>query len=88
MRINRMLGKFFSALLLIVLVPSLALSNTAEPLPAEETQFAFANYLLQNHDYFRAATEFKRLLFLYPSGTKVDEANYLLGEAQFLPQIL
>ena len=82
--IIRTLGKFFSGLLLIILLPSLALSNAADPLPAEDTQFAFANSLLQNHDYYRAATEFKRLLFLYPSGAKVDEANYLLGEAQFL----
>jgi tetratricopeptide (TPR) repeat protein len=78
-----MFGNFFSGLLLIILLPSLALSNTAGPSAAEETQFAFADHLLQNHDYFRAATEFKRLLFLYPSGIKTDEANYLLGTALY-----
>lgn len=81
---NRMLGKFISGLLLIILLPSTALSDTpAAPWSSEEAQFAFANHLLQNHDYFRAATEFKRLLFLYPSGTKTDEANYLLGTTLF-----
>jgi tetratricopeptide (TPR) repeat protein len=79
-----MLGKIYFGLLLIFLLPSLALSDTTGPLPAEETQFAFANHLLQYHDYFRAATEFKRLLFLYPSGTRSDEANYLLGTVEFL----
>ncbi|MBI4765831.1 MAG: tetratricopeptide repeat protein [Deltaproteobacteria bacterium] len=79
-----MLGNFFSGLLLLILLPSLALSDTTGPSAAEETQFAFANHLLQNHDYYRAATEFKRLLFLYPSGAKADEANYLLGTALFL----
>jgi tetratricopeptide (TPR) repeat protein len=79
-----MLGKFLSGLLLILLLPSLAFPDPAGPLPPEETQFAFANHLLQHNDYYRAATEFKRLLFLYPSGTKAEEANYLLGTAYFL----
>jgi tetratricopeptide (TPR) repeat protein len=78
-----MLGKFFWGLLFIILLPSLAISNPSDPPSADETQFAFAAYLLEHKDYFRAATEFKRLLFLYPSGTRADEANYLLGEAQF-----
>jgi tetratricopeptide (TPR) repeat protein len=77
------LGKLFLGLLLIILLPALALSDPTALTP-EEAQFAFANHLLQNHDYFRAATEFKRLLFLHPSGTKNDEANYLLGTALFL----
>lgn len=84
--IYMILGNFLSGLLLIILLPSLALSNATGPPAPEETQFAFANHLLQNHDYFRAATELKRLLFLYPSGTKTDEANYLLGTALFLNQ--
>jgi tetratricopeptide (TPR) repeat protein len=79
-----MLGKFISGLLLILLLPSMTFSGTAVPMSSEEAQFAFAENLLQNHDYFRAVTEFKRLLFLYPSGTRTDEANYLLGTAHFL----
>jgi tetratricopeptide (TPR) repeat protein len=82
--LDAMMGKLFSGLLLIFLLPSLAISNPSGPLSSEEDQFAFANYLLQNNDYYRAVTEFKRLLFLYPSGAKSDEANYLLGTAYFL----
>ncbi len=79
-----MLGKFITGLLLIILLPSLAPAGESPPLPAEEAQFAFANHLLQHNDYYRAATEFKRLLFLFPSGTKTDEGNFLLGETLFL----
>jgi tetratricopeptide (TPR) repeat protein len=74
---------FFLGLLFIVLLPSLGWPNPAENQSAEEMQFAFANDLLRQHDYFRTITEFKRYLFLYPSGAKADEANTLLGEALF-----
>jgi tetratricopeptide (TPR) repeat protein len=76
-----MSGKIFIGVLFLFLLPSLVWSNPAEPLSSEESQFAFADHLLQNHDHFRAITEFKRYLFLYPSGAKANEANYLLGEA-------
>ena len=76
-----MSGKIFIGVLFLFLLPSLAWPNPAEPLSSEESQFAFADHLFQNHDHFRAITEFKRYLFLYPSGAKANEANYLLGEA-------
>ncbi|MGA3084658.1 MAG: tetratricopeptide repeat protein [Thermodesulfobacteriota bacterium] len=78
-----MSGKTFIGILFLFLLPSLAWPNPAEPLTSEESQFTFASHLLQHNDYFRAITEFKRYLFLYPSGAKADEANYLLGEALF-----
>jgi len=78
-----MLRKYFLGLLFAFLLPSLVCSNPAESLSSEESQFAFAYHLLQHHDYSRAITEFKRYLFLYPSGAQADEANYLLGEALF-----
>jgi hypothetical protein len=72
---------FTSGLLLIVLLPSLVWADPGGNQSADESQFAFARHLFQHHDYFRAITEFKRYLFLYPSGAKADEADYLLGEA-------
>ena len=54
-----------------------------EPPASEEAQFAFARHLLQQQDYARAITEFKRVLFLFPAGSRADESNYLLGEALF-----
>ncbi len=81
--IDQMIRKYFFGLLLIFLLPSPAFSDPSGPVLSEEEQFAFANHLLQHHDYFRAATEFKRLLFFFPSGAKSDEANYLLGLAHF-----
>ncbi|MBI5604636.1 MAG: hypothetical protein HY879_14950 [Deltaproteobacteria bacterium] len=70
-------------LLLILFLPALAWSNPAEIPDAGESQFAFARHLFQHQDYFRAITEFKRYLFLNPSGSKADETDYLLGEALF-----
>jgi len=75
--------KILLGFLLIFLLPSLAFPNSSDPLYSEEEQFAFAHHLWQQHDYFRAVTEFERFLFLYPSGVKSDEANYLLGLAHF-----
>jgi tetratricopeptide (TPR) repeat protein len=51
--------------------------------PAEESQFGFARHLYQQGDSHRAVTELKRYLFLFPSGAKADEADYLLGEVYF-----
>lgn len=73
----------FLGLLFVILLPSPARSNPTGIESAGEAQFAFANHLLQHHDHLRAITEFKRYLFLYPSGDKADESNYLLGEALF-----
>lgn len=70
-------------LFLAILLPSLALANGLEPVPTEEAQFAFARHLLEHHDYNRAITEFKRVLFLFPSGARADEANVLLGDVLF-----
>lgn len=78
-----MVGKTLIGLLLTILLASPAWSGPAEALSSEESQFAFAHHLWQHQDYFRAITEFKRYLFLYPSGARAHEAEYLLGEALF-----
>lgn len=82
-KLSSKLVNYFSGLLFVILLPSLVWSNPTGIPPADEAQFAFANHLLQHQDHFRAITEFKRYLFLYPSGAKADESNYLLGEALF-----
>jgi hypothetical protein len=69
--------------LILFWLPSGVLGQTTEPPSSEEAQFAFARHLLQQQDYPRAITEFKRVLFLFPAALKADEANYLLGVALF-----
>jgi hypothetical protein len=82
-KLSSKLVNCFPGLLFLILLPSLVWSNPTFFPPGEEAQFAFARHLLEQPDHFRAITEFKRYLFLYPSGAKADESNYLLGEALF-----
>jgi tetratricopeptide (TPR) repeat protein len=77
-----MAGRFILFFLFLVLLPLPVFSNPNPP-ESETSQFAFAEHLLKNRDYDRSITEFKRYLFLYPSGAFVPRADYLLGEAFF-----
>lgn len=74
---------FGLGLLFLLLLPSPGMAHQSEKSASEDTQFAFAVHLLKQQDFLRAITEFKRTLFLFPSGARSDEANYLLGEALF-----
>ena len=73
-------GKYWMGLLLVVCLTSPAISGPGETPSPEESQFAFAYHLWQQQDYFRAVTEFKRYLFLYPKGARAEETDYLMGE--------
>ncbi|MEW6188277.1 MAG: tetratricopeptide repeat protein [Thermodesulfobacteriota bacterium] len=75
-----MAGRFILFFLSLVLLPLPVFSNPNPP-ESETSQFSFAEHLLQDRDYDRAITEFKRYLFLYPSGHMASQADYLLGEA-------
>jgi tetratricopeptide (TPR) repeat protein len=75
--------KYFLVFLILFWLPSGAWGTPPEPQTSEEAQFAFARHLLNQQDYSRAITEFKRILFLFPAGPKADESHYLLGEALF-----
>jgi tetratricopeptide (TPR) repeat protein len=70
-------------LLLLIGLPLAAFAQPTAPPSSEEAQFAFARHLLDQQDYPRAITEFKRVLFLFPAGPRADEANFLLGLALF-----
>jgi len=45
----------------------------------EEKLFRFANSLFKEGEYRAAMAEYKRLIFLYPKGDRVDEARYRIG---------
>jgi len=44
---------------------------------------SFANALLAEKDYYRAITEYKRFLHLFPSNPEADAARYAVGLAYF-----
>lgn len=43
----------------------------------------FADSLFREEDYYRAITEYKRFLFLYPKHPKSDETKFLIGFSYF-----
>jgi len=71
------------AIIIFVFVSSNCVA--AEPTPAdpgEDSQFAFATQLMEEGDYFRAITELKRFLHLYPKKSpRAEEAEILIPES-------
>jgi tetratricopeptide (TPR) repeat protein len=72
-------------LLLLVLLPC---RDAAGQDPGEGgKQFAFAESLFQERDYFRAITEYKRFAFLYPGdAARVEASRFRIGECYFLAE--
>lgn len=73
---------YFSLFLCFLLLRGAAAADPPHPW-SEEALFEFAHHLLQEKDFEGAAVEFKRYLFLYPAGTRADQAEYELGEIFF-----
>jgi len=56
-------------------------SVPAQDVSPAERQFAFAESLFEEKDYFRAITEYKRFLFLYPEDEgRVELSRFRIGE--------
>ena len=62
------------------LCPEVMAGNQIE---AIEKQFGFAEALFQEEDYFRAITEYKRFIFLYPQDNRIDKAGFRIVESYF-----
>lgn len=72
-----LLGRIGWCLLLLVLCEVLA-----QPVMAEEGAnllWNFANYLYQEQYFYRAATEYNRFLFRFPTDTRAPEAELQIG---------
>ena len=77
---ERALSLFF-AVIVLVLSFSPFRESPAQDLPVAEKQFAFAESLFGEKDYFRAITEYKRFLFLYPGDSdRAEAAQFRIGE--------
>ncbi len=71
-------------LFVLILVTAFISLHTGAPAedgidPADK-QFGFADALFQEGDYFRAITEYKRFIFLYPGDKRVDRAALRITE--------
>jgi outer membrane protein assembly factor BamD (BamD/ComL family) len=70
----------------------LALANIFLPLCSQVSegqidhpakQFAFAEALFTERDYYRAITEYKRFIFYFPQNTRIEKAAFRIGECYF-----
>lgn len=50
-----------------------------DPLPPAESSMSYGLHLMNNGDYYRAITEFKRYIFFGASSGKKEEAEYNIG---------
>lgn len=73
---------FLSFLLLIFLRSPLLFAETVAQTGADK-QFGFAESLFGQEDYFRAITEYKRFLFLFPEDTRTERAYLRIAESYF-----
>lgn len=67
-RTNQFLGKaiFLFLTSFFILFSQITPANSAEELNDPEEIFSFADYLYLKEDYYRAITEFERVIFFYP----------------------
>jgi TolA-binding protein len=61
--------------------PWLRIAPAAAPLTDADQILGFADALFQDGDYFRAITEYKRFLFLYPHDPRAERARLRIGLA-------
>lgn len=66
-------------MLILLLISSLQTALGGWDVVEEEKLFRFADSLFKEGEYRAALAEYKRLIFLYPKGDRVDEARYRIG---------
>jgi tetratricopeptide (TPR) repeat protein len=59
----------------------MACAYVAQAGPAAKEVLSFADHLYAQQDYYRAITEYKRFLFLYPTDAAAPTAEYQIGMA-------
>lgn len=86
---GKLLRKNFRKILFIVYVISLLPLLPQSALCAEEPekdlqkQFAFAENLFAEGDYYRAITEYKRVIFFNPENALAEKSAFRIGECYF-----
>lgn len=75
---------FFLSLSLIVLLSVLSFEARAGDQATDHNkQFGFAERLFEEHDYFRAITEYKRFIFLYPDNRLCENCFFRICESYY-----
>lgn len=75
-------GKVISLFVTIfILLSYLSPANSAEELKEPENLFSFADYLYIKEDYYRAITEYERLIFFYPDHPLAIKAKLKIAGA-------
>ncbi len=79
---SQSLGKVISLFVTIfILLSYLSPANSAEELKEPENLFSFADYLYAKEDYYRAITEYERLIFFYPDHPLAIKAKLKIAGA-------
>lgn len=74
-------------LLLLLLVLFSCRDAAGQDTGEGEKQFAFAESLFKERDFFRAISEYKRFAFLYPGdAARVEASRFRIGECYFLAE--
>ena len=72
----------FAVALLLLAIPALWAAEGAI-LVTEDVQLRVADAFMQEHEYYRAITEYKRFLILFPESSRGDYALFQTGTAYF-----
>lgn len=78
-------GSVWGAILVVfILFISLSLSVASEPIVlTDDVQLRLADAFLEQGEYYRAITEFKKLLILFPDSESADYAFFAIGLCYF-----
>jgi tetratricopeptide (TPR) repeat protein len=63
----------------IVILPFTVLAQPASAEQKENLVWDFANHLYEQHDYYRALSEYQRFIFLFPTDSRIPEAELQIG---------
>ncbi len=79
-------GLCFALVLALITLLQLAPPLRAQPMPSRvgispEQLLTFADHLLREGEYFRAITEYRRFLFIYPEEPRRAMALFRVGQA-------
>ncbi len=69
--------------ILILIIIFLTITIYAEENPNVDKMFEFAEHLFEQKEYYRAITEYERLIFYYPNENKTIQSKFKIGLCYF-----
>ena len=73
----------FAILAFLALLVSASAETNARDVDPPEKVFAFAESLFPEGDYYRAITEYKRVVFHYPHSPLIESCRFRIAESTF-----